>query len=232
MLRFVDRDIFIDQPSGDHLTLVYKNIITNGTRVQSVLHESWATPKMVSVSLAQRLAITDILILAPLLPDYSPSYVRQMCQALPDHAVKILLPQGYYRFVGPQGQIQSRLFKESDVILPLVDILIQSDEDSSDALAQSQKWATAHPHLTTVVTRNSDGLSAFTHDQSLSLPTEPIAPSDIVNPVGAGDVFSAELALSLYRNIPLQDALASAQHAAHQHISGKNSDGVAQNIVQ
>lgn len=227
MLDFADKNIFIDPPSYDHPTLVYENTITHGLRVQSVTNQSWAIPVM-SQALEQRLANTDILIIAPLLPDHSPSYVQSLCQLLPKSAIKILLPQGYYRYVNTSGQIEPRTFTESNDILPLVDVLIQSDEDSSDAVTTAQKWAKTYPHFTTVVTRGSDGLSAFTGNQSFVLSTTPVLPNDIVNPVGAGDVFSAELALSLYGNIPLPRALKNAQRAAYRHVSGKKSDDTVQ----
>lgn len=221
---FIDTNLFINRPSHSHPTLIYKNTITDGVRIQSVANESWVAPRKLSSSLARALATTDILIIAPLLPDHSPAFIRQLCQALPSHAMKILLPQGYYRSVDTTGQIAIRSFKESRDILPLIDVIIQSDEDSQDAIAVSQEWVRANPNLTAVVTHNSDGVSAFTYDQSLSLPTTPVSADNIVNSVGAGDVFSAELALSLQRDTSLQDALANAQHAAYRHISGKNSD--------
>ncbi len=230
--RFIDTSMFINRPSRNHPTLIYENIITGGVRLQSVANESWPAPKRVTATLAKILATTDILIIAPLLPDYSPSYIRQLCHALPSHAIKILLPQGYYRSVGTDGRIVVRPFKESAAILPMVDVLIQSDEDSPNAIVTAKEWADNHHNLTTVVTRNSQGVSAYTHDQSLSVPAIPVLPQDIVNPVGAGDVFSAELALWLHDNASLQDALTNAQQAAYRHVSGKNSDDSVRNIVQ
>ena len=217
--EFVDTKAFIDPPSVEH-TLIYKNTIIDGVRVQAVEYSDTAMPIALSDTIRSILSSTDIFILAPLLPNYSADYVRQLYEQLPDHAQKILLPQGYYRKVGKNGAILQRGFVEANEILPYIDVLIQSDEDSTDALKAANAWTRTHPDLTAVVTQNSRGASVFTHSNTFSMPTKPIPTSNIINAVGAGDVFSAELALSLHDHVELRTALSKAQKAAHRHIIG------------
>lgn len=217
--KFISTSAFIDPPSADH-TLIYKNTIINGARSQAVANSNTSEPVEISSTVRRVLGETDILIFAPLLPNYSAEYVRQLCELLPSHAQKILLPQGYYRKVGEDGVIKLRSFIEAKDILPHIDILIQSDEDSTDALDAAAAWTDIHPNLTAVVTQNSHGVTIFTHTNNFSLPTQPVSPHDIVNAVGAGDVFSAELALSLHEHLQLRTALHKAQQAAHRHVTG------------
>lgn len=217
--KFVDTTAFIDPPSLEH-TLIYKNTIVNGIRTQAVMYNDTAEPVELTDTIRKALTKTDILILAPLLPNYSATYIQQLCELLPPHAQKILLPQGYYRKVSKNGAIKQRDFTEADEILPHIDVLIQSDEDSSDALAAARAWTDTHQRLTAVVTQNSRGATVFTHTGNFSAPTKPVSPHDITNPVGAGDIFSAELALSLHEHQQLNTALRKAQHAAHRHITG------------
>ena len=217
--KFVDTSAFIDPPSLEH-TLIYKNTIVDGVRTQAVLHSDTAVPVELTESIRKVLAETDILVLAPLLSNYSSAYIRQLCELLPPHAQKILLPQGYYREVSNNGTIKQRGFTEADDILPFIDVLIQSDEDSTDALAAARLWVGAHHNLTAIVTQNSHGATVFTHTDTFSAPTKPVAPHEIINAVGAGDVFSAELALSLHDRRQLPSALTKAQRAAYRHITG------------
>lgn len=219
--EFTDTTSFILQPTLDR-TLVYENTITNGRRRQAVKNTRNTAIDTIDERTRDILSKTDILIFAPLLPNYDKSYIESLCVLLPTHAYKAILPQGYYRSVGRNGEIKKRKFSEAG-ILRMMNLLIQSDEDSDDAIASVQAWVRKYPDLTGVVTHNSDGVSVLGKGMPQRIATEPVAVKNIVNSVGAGDVFSAELLLSIYEGNSLLDAVVKAQSAARRHITGDTS---------
>lgn len=220
LYAFTDYRHFVNKPSLKH-TLVYENTIIDGNRKQAVHYSEHSTPVALNDEIRKVISKTDILILAPLLPNYDAKYIQELCEILPTDAQTILLPQGYYRHVGRSGEVSKRDFIEADHILSHIDVLIQSDEDSSNALATAEQWVKKHRQLTAIITQNLHGVTVFTHADTFAIPADPVEPHKIINPVGAGDVFSAGLTIALHNKMPLRDALISAQAAAHHHISGR-----------
>lgn len=216
---FVDTSSFVFGPTVDK-TLIYENTITQGRRSQSVSNHSTAVLSEISDELRSEVSRTDILIFAPLLPNYSESFINDMTAILPENAFTAILPQGYYRHVNDEGGIEKRVFSEKG-ILQTMNLLIQSDEDSDDAVETVHEWVSENEKLTGIVTHNSDGATILGKGRPVRVATRPVPVKDIVNSVGAGDIFGAELLLSIYAGHALDDSVANAQEAARQHILGK-----------
>jgi sugar/nucleoside kinase (ribokinase family) len=129
---------------------------------------------------------------------------------VPETCLKVLLPQGYMRHINADGMIEKRKFIEGEQLLTYFDAMVTSDEDSDDALRAAVIWATYKEGSSIVVTQSSKGATLFNGGQTTQVPTTPIAFSRIKNPVGSGDMFSAQLALGLYDRLDPADAVRSA----------------------
>jgi sugar/nucleoside kinase (ribokinase family) len=218
LTHFIRTDNFVNQPS-DGKTLVYSNIVKNGHREQFTSTDSVIDPVAINDDIIKVLKSTDILIVAPLLPNISPQYIHEIHKYISSDALTVLLPQGYYRKINKGEPVKVQRFIYADEILPHVDLLIQSDEDSSNAFTTAREWTSKFTNLTIIVSQNSHGASAFIRDNESHMPAKTARLGEIVNPVGAGDVLSAELAYS-FKQLGLKDALKHAQKAAYDHITG------------
>lgn len=191
---------FINEASAFN-TLIYKNIVTNGSRTQRCYNAASYAQPAITQEIIDTLTRTDIIIVTPMTPYLSTEYVTQILGYLPKKSLKVLLPQGYMRTIHDDGIVSKRAFNEAAQLLSKFDLLIASDEDISDALERAKGWTTKNHNLSVVITQAENGASLFARGEQTSVPTTPIPFTKIKNPVGSGDSFSAQLSLSLYEGL-------------------------------
>jgi sugar/nucleoside kinase (ribokinase family) len=197
-------------------TLVYENISKNGTREQKAYNREGATPVPLDTENAKTLATTDILFIAPLLPNYSVTYLQSILAATNPHAIKVLLPQGYYRSFDQDNHVTKRTFEEAEAILPLIDIVIVSEQDQVNMKQEILSWTQKNQHLIAVMTLSEKGAVAFQGDKEIMLPVIPVPEKDIVDSVGSGDIFSAGFAYRYQQTKNIERAGSFANALARQ----------------
>ncbi|QWT24230.1 carbohydrate kinase family protein [Subtercola sp. PAMC28395] len=206
---------FLNPPQPGR-TMLYRNIIEGGLRRQECYLSETAKSVPLNDVVADRLASTDILVVAPLLPTLTADYIRQVTAAAPSHAVTILIAQGYLRDVTDESVVVKRAFIEHADILPQFDLVVFSDEDISDALVVARNWSGLYPQVRFVVTQNSAGATVFCAGMPTHVAAHPI--DTVGQAIGAGDVFSAALSFSYFRGGDAVDAVAEANSAAAEFI--------------
>jgi len=198
-------------PTSDK-TLVYENSSKNNLREQKAYHRNDAIPVPLTSAIRQTLASTDILFIAPLLPHYSPAYLQSIIAGTNPQAIKILLPQGYYRAFDNTDNVIQRSFDEASEIIRLVDIVIVSEQDKADMKQELLTWTQTNPYLIAVMTLSDKGALALKNKKEMMLPATPVPEKDIVDSIGSGDIFSAGFAYRYHqsKNIALSGAFANA----------------------
>lgn len=181
--------IYPPQPNSRR-TLIYENMVTKESRIQRALSREYAKPIPVDTGFSAALAHADILFIAPLLPNFSPEYLEMIQKSANPDALKILLPQGYFRRFGNDNIVQFRRFEEAEAVLNTVDVVILSDQDYPDAIALTVSW-TANRELLAIVTLGDKGAMIVNKTGAQTVPTIPVPLEDIVDSVGSGDIFSA-----------------------------------------
>lgn len=194
-------------------TLQYENIVNNGTRVQYCHHAELSNPVTINEKIKELLEHTDILVVAPLVANYQVTYIAQIMEFLPKECLRVLLPQGYMRHINGEDRIEKRMFSEAEQLLTYFDVVVASDEDCDNALDVAKVWATYKEESSIVITQASKGATLFNNGKVTQIPTTAIPPSQIKNPVGSGDTFSARLAIDLHNKLSPSDAVRNANAA-------------------
>lgn len=198
---------------NDHKTLLYENIVNNGNRLQFCHHSDFSPPIEVNADLKDLLKKTDILIVAPMLANYDIKYIEQIMEHLPATTLRVLLPQGYMRHINEEYKIEKRAFIEAKHILKHFDAVIASDEDHDNALEAARGWAAYKNGSSIVITQAEKGATVFYADKITRVATTPLPFSEIKNPVGSGDIFSAQFTMSLHSKLHPHEAVSSANKA-------------------
>jgi sugar/nucleoside kinase (ribokinase family) len=194
-------------------TLVYENTTRERRRQQRCRNHEAAQPIPIDQTLQDIIAAADIVIVAPLLPNLTPTYVRQLLASSRSDSLKILSPQGFLRSVAANGVIQPRRFYEAAELLPLFDLVIFSEDDAPDIRAQAENWVYyGDAHL--IMTQSDSGASIITRDGAVPVPTTTIPESGITDSVGCGDVFAAAVAEHYAREGMLVNAIQAGNVAA------------------
>ncbi len=198
-LRYKGSSNFINK-SGDKKTMIYENIIIHGRRSQYCRnYEHIQTPK-ITTAIKERLRHADIVIIAPMISEYPKTYVSHILRETSSSCLKVLLPQGYMRTIESNGKVRNRDFLEAQELLEKFDLAILSDEDLENSTIRALEWSNDHADLTVIVTKAEKGADVFKNGEKTSVSTASIPFEEIVNPVGAGDIFSANLSVALRQN--------------------------------
>lgn len=216
--------LYPDQPPYDG-TLIYENTITNGKRTQRCLNIDDSKPLQLSADEKALIGDADIVIFATLLPNYSVQYVQDLMALAPQKSLKMLCPQGYFRQVDEEGNVSPRLFSEATELLSLFDIAVYSDEDYPDALGVAREWSQSID-TKLLVTQGSKGATIVSDGHMEQIPTEAVAPDDIVDSVGCGDVFAAAMIYEFYKNDDIVLAIQAAHKVAHDKLLAVVSAGL------
>src|SRR3989344_8945451 len=119
-------------------TLVYQNDSSRGRRRQSVLNTHSSSLVGIDGAIGKLVSQADVIFVAPLLPNFSVSYCKDVNNAAREGALKVLVPQGYFRTIDASSNVISREFEEAGDIIPLFDVIITSEEDHPNMKALSR----------------------------------------------------------------------------------------------
>lgn len=184
--------LYPPQPTTDR-SLVYENIMKGKIRVQKALYREEAHELAIDTNLENLMKDADIVYIAPLLPTVPPAYLAKLLAVTKDSCLSVLLPQGYYRGITHDDSVIVRNFVEEPDLLPLVDMVLVSDQDSQEMEIEAEKWSKAYGVIS-VVTRGENGAVAIENGKKIDLPTNPVPHQDVVDSIGSGDIFSASFA--------------------------------------
>lgn len=225
--RAVDDTLPLANPATAGETLLYRNHIEGDVRRQECFHAGSADPVPVTPELRRSIGRADIVIVAPLLPSFTAEALDTVLAAASGGALTMLLVQGYLRAVSPEGAVTQRTFAEAAEVLPRFDVVVLSDEDTVDAVATATRWSTDFPQTTIVVTENRHGATYLRGGVAERVAARPIERSGVGSVIGAGDVFSAALALALGEGQGIHSAVTAANDAAGAFIDGARKAALA-----
>jgi sugar/nucleoside kinase (ribokinase family) len=204
-------------------TLVYENNSKAGFRTQKSYNREGAFAVELDDSIIEVLCQADIVFFAPLQPIYTKEYIESVTANLKPEALKVLIPQGFYRNFDAENNVLVRDFIEAKDILPLMDMVIVSEQDSPTMLDQAKEWAKTM-NIIPVVTLGEKGAVALKDDVEIQLPAVPVPESKIVDSVGSGDIFSASFAYKYKQTGNLEVAGEFANAVARQCLFYKSAD--------
>jgi sugar/nucleoside kinase (ribokinase family) len=222
-LKYLDGiNIFPAQPNTNK-TLVYENVSKAGLRTQKSYNRAGAFAVELNNSIIEALRQADIVFFAPQSPIYSKEYIESVASNLKPGSLKVLIPQGFYRNFDSENNVLVREFIEAKDILPLMDIVIVSEQDSPTMLVQAKDWA-LNMNVIPVVTLGEKGAVALKGNDEIQLPAIPVLENEIVDSVGSGDIFSASFAYKYKQTGNLEDAGKFANTVARQCLFYKSAD--------
>ena len=205
-------NIFPKKSIGE-LTLIYENKSQGNLRTQKALNREYAKPLIIDNELKRIVAESDIIFFAPLTPDYSVPYVTELIKFTQESCLKILLPQGYYRSFDQENNVIQRDFIEAELILPLFDFVIVSEQDHKEMEIISKKWS---EKIKVIMTLGDKGVGYFYKNESIVVPVEKVEAEDIVDSVGSGDIFSASFGFKYFLTKDIKKSLEFANNIARQ----------------
>jgi len=212
-LRYTGGLTLMPLPQGEH-TLVYKNYSRGGHRNQQCEYADSAEPVALTEDITERVKRADIICVAPLLPNFSQDYVRDLLSHRQPSAKTVLLPQGYFRTVEADGRVVPREFEEAGEIIPLFDMVILSEDDHPGSHHLTKQWASMSPSSNIVMTLGEKGASWVTSKKVITVETNPVPEDLIVDSVGCGDTFSAAAMYSYYHDGDVLTAIKAGNKAA------------------
>lgn len=215
-----DLQIYPAQSIGG-TTLLYENISHGNVRTQKAHHRESAKPLPFTEELNNTLSKANILFFAPLTPDYSVAYVKDVMQSLRKDTLKIFLPQGYYRSFDEEDRVIERDFIEAEELIPLFDFVIVSDEDHRDIIKSAMDWSR---NTQVIMTQGDKGAQYFSQSTSFTATVDPVNPKDIIDSVGSGDIFSASFGYKYYLTKDVKKSLEFANDIARQCLFSKADD--------
>ncbi len=209
-------DIYPKKPNNKK-TLVYENVSKSGKRSQKAFNREEAQPIPVGDGLKNILNVTDICFFAPILPNFTVQYLKSVVAGLNPSALKVLLPQGFYRNFDEKNDVVVRDFAEAGEILPMIDLVFVSDQDHPDMDKTALAWSKSN-YTTIVMTAGKRGALAFQRGSKTALPTKPLREDQIVDSVGAGDVFAAGFSYRFHQTRDIKKSGDFANRLARQKL--------------
>src|SRR4029079_6953279 len=100
-------------------------------------------------------------------------------------------------------------------VIPLVDIVIVSEEDHPDMYELAKKWTEKDKGIV-IITQGEEGAVALKEGKEINLPGRPVKVEDIVDSVGSGDIFSAGFAYKYKQTGDIKEAGKFANELARQ----------------
>ncbi len=214
--------IFPSLPNTEK-TLVYENVSKSGFRTQKSYNRGSAFAVTLDNAIIDVLHQTDIVFFAPQQPIYTKKYIDSVVRDLKKDVLKVLIPQGFYRNFDQENNVLVREFTEAKDILPLMDIIIVSEQDSPTMLNQAKEWA-LNMNVVPVVTLGEKGAVAFKGREEIILPAMPVPETEIIDSVGSGDIFSASFAYRYKQTKDLKESGRFANEISRQCLFYKSAD--------
>ena len=113
-----------------------------------------------------------------------------------DARLRVGVVQGVGRLnCGTDNLIESGPMPLDEPYWGLLDLVVFSDEDFRDNATSIKDASQRHPGTCFVMTRSDQGATMFVNGTTSDFPTISVEGSSVRNPIGAGDVFAASLAL-------------------------------------
>jgi hypothetical protein len=199
-------------------TLVYENISEDETTTRRCEYTENSRPVALDSHLRGILASAQVVLVAPLLPNFCDRHIAELRAAADPSATFVLLAQGYLRRVGEGGIVERRGFAESADILGFFDVVIVADDDIAPAWAEAEseaaRWSRELPAVKVIVTRNARGAVLFEDGVATEFATEPVTHTPQMSSVGAGDTFGAAVALAYAAKNDIGAAIRAGNAAA------------------
>lgn len=214
-----DLTVMATTPNGNN-TLIYRNIVENGHRTQYCPNPEDSLPVPIDGTISAFIASADILIVAPDIPNYSDAYISEVVSHASAECKKVLIPQGLLRKMDNTRVTRGTLTNPNT--LNLFDAVIISDEDINDVIETTVSWSKLCPYTAIVVTRAEHGATLVQNGESTNIPTDsPLNDSEIINPVGAGDMFGAEFTIKLSEGASLEQSIRSAHRSTAMMLTSR-----------
>lgn len=206
-----DIRLFPKDPSGNK-TLLYENIVQGTTRTQKAYNVTSANNLSIGEKEDGVLQSSDIVYFAPLVAMFPRDFVRSITSRS-KKALKILLPQGYFREIDSTHHVKIREFVEAGEYLSHFDIVIVSDEDADDIESLVRDWS----YITQIImTRGDRGATHFRNGETIHVDTKKVNATEIVDSVGSGDIFSASFGYTYFRTKNIKESIQFANSIARQ----------------
>ena len=205
-------NIYPKKPTGDW-TLIYENKSHGNKRNQKAFNREYTKPLPIENKLKKIISKSDVIFLAPLIPDYSSQYVKNLLKTARSNCLKILLPQGYYRSFDKENNVIQRNFIEAKSIISLFDFIVVSEQDHRNIKGLVQRWS-EKTHV--IMTLGEKGSSCFYKNEFIHRSVEKVKLEDIIDSVGSGDIFSASFGYRYYLTRDITKSLEFANNIARQ----------------
>ena len=207
-----DINIYPKKPATEW-TLIYENKSKENVRTQKALNRQFAKPIPIDEDFKKIVTASDVIFFAPLTPDFSIEYVKNFITLAKKDSVKILIPQGYYRYFDKDDNVIQRDFIEAEKLIPLFDFVIVSDQDHKDINNIAKSWA---GKTNVIITMGNKGAMHLYRSDSIFASVDPVKSEDIVDSVGSGDIFSAAFGYKFILTKNIKQSLEFANNIARQ----------------
>lgn len=189
-------------------TLKFENIYYHGKRTQKVEYYdeylNFTLPKTL-----QKDSDYDIVMIAPVINNISNQIIKRIKKLYPQNFF-CLLPQGFFRKIGKNGEVTSVPNDFLDDVIRMFNFICLSELDIKDADTIAKKWSLSGPLV--AVTKAERGSSIYKNGDRID--TSAYKVEDIIDPTGAGDVFAAGFSYFYYKTRDLNNSLNFAHAAA------------------
>ena len=222
ILQYAKGFAFIPDKPTSPRSMVYRNTTTASGRTQHCFQPDATLP---SLDKRARTALSnaDLVIIAPIAPEYSPMYIQELLACTRDDAIIACCPQGYFRDIAADNSVGVRAFVEADEIVPFCNLLVMSEEDHPDINRLAPLWALNFPTSAVVVTRGPQGATLYQGKHITNIPTKPVPSEQIIDSVGCGDIFLIATALGLLRRNTIVQSIKGGHEAARRKLlTGKS----------
>jgi hypothetical protein len=199
-------------------TQVNGNMPHGEGRIFQTFYSEHSGPPELDHIAKQYIAEADIVMLATLLPNYPPEFVKAVFELTKSDCLKVLSFQGYLRRLDDEGILQPQEFEGVDKILSYADAVVFSSEDHPRSVELAKGYAARLPKLQIVVTSGPEGATLFNDKTVTHVPTVPVPPEEIIDSVGCGDVFVAAFTYSLFQQGEVVEAIKEAHREARRKL--------------
>ena len=196
--------------------MIYLNNNLGRRLQQSCCCSEAVVPVPVDERLEAIVSEAEIIIVAPLLPNYGFQYLGDLLSQRKPGSLAVLLPQGHMRRVGADGRVSEGNFDEAMKIISLFDLVVFSDEDCGAAVEQAQLWV-RNCGAEILVTLGAAGVAYVGPEKTITYPTVAIQ-GEHLDSVGCGDVFATALAVHYFEERDLAAAILAGQEAAREKL--------------
>jgi 1D-myo-inositol 3-kinase len=157
-----------------------------------------------------------LVLLCPVASEVDPG----LAAAFPDGAVGVL-PQGWMRRWGPQGEVSPAGWEHAAAVLAHAQVVVLSDEDAAESLGEVVEWFQRVP--LGAITRAAAGATLYVNGEPYHVAPDPVS---AVDDTGAGDVFATTLLVDYQRGGDPWSAAAAAACAAAASVTGEGAAAI------